>query len=297
VDVKSKTQYVDLAGHMLRIIKLEHGLDGIQVVNDELFDMGQEDSIAIYDGSGVKLRTLSLPLKVIPFGSIEIHSLFCQRVVLPDKRLAFIDSHKGTVYFADATCHIVKEISVPALVERQGIRFMGRVATRDSLFLLGSTKITAIDLATYEVSTFSTFPDFVNYPEDKLGQDRFWRESYGRYDEGRVTYAAGKIYFLWGQQIFAAAKESLRLQPIAFVQIGRLRGIAATSGHLFALVDEVPAPRKKQLESYLYEVHPQDGTMTQVLALVWSNGLAVARDPATPDLPLPEPKVQFFDTK
>jgi hypothetical protein len=229
---------------------------------------------------------------------VSAHHFFSERIVLPDKRMVFIDDNKGYVYFTDATCHVLKETPAATLGEGGPFGFMGGVATSDSLFLLGSTKITSIDLASYDLSTFCTFPDFVNYPADSSGRGRFWRESYGDYDEGRVTYAAGKVYFIWNQQIFAAAKDSRRLQPIAFVRAGRLRGIAATSGHLFALVDDtLPAPRKKRLQSYLYEVHPQDGTITQILALSWFSGLAVARDPATPDLPIPEPKLQFFDTK
>jgi hypothetical protein len=228
---------------------------------------------------------------------------------LPNQKIAILDGDgerfTGIIDLANAHGGPVKRIHVAPPKGRGHTAFLGGAVVNNTLVLLDSECLVSVDLTTYEASTLCEFPPFVELPAGvgvEVEQRFFSEHPTAGHSRWRVTYAAGKFYFYWDQKIFAIAPSSPHLQLVAVVpQKQHVVGIASTSGRLFILASETSKSGKRNSltqECSICEVHPQDGTVSKLLGGLSSNcSLAVLRDPATPDLPIPEPQAQFFNTK
>jgi len=258
---------VDLAGHASPFVATG---GSIQVLGQEVF-CAQGKTVNVYNPDGALLRSISVPADVVSYINF---------VVLPDRRMAFLDNHYDAIYFTAPDGTYLKTVPLFSVPD-QHWQNMDGVVVNHTLVISenGNRQVVAIDLASYNLSIF-----------------RDLQTLHGSL--GPITYAGGSYYIAQAQSVLTFMPDSSATELVAKTPVGNITGIAAAGGRLFVVVNGVSKRTSSDPQAkhgVLYELHPKDGTATVILDnLDYPEGLAALCDQNPQTRPIIETQKRFF---
>jgi len=202
----------------------------------------QDADIIVYDATGKKHKSISIPAEV---------QWSTDFVVIPDKRMAFLDNMHDVIYFVDEHGKYLKTVAIAdtpdnELQNMDGVVVDGRLIVSES----GHNELVAVDLATYALSVFRS-----------LKHLRGWL--------GAIAYAEGQYYICQSQDIYSFKPGAPDVTKVATTPAGNITGIVFTQGRLLAVVNGMSRINERSLAAkcrtkngVLYQIDPTSGEVT-----------------------------------
>ncbi|KGJ98539.1 M56 family metallopeptidase [Thalassotalea sp. ND16A] len=240
----------------------------------------QGSEVIIYGPTGEKRRTIPIPDGVLY--SIDF-------VVLPRGALAFLDNQNDAIYFVDVYGNFLNTIYLHDQPDQQWqdmdgvvvgnkliVSGKGNLVPRNGYHVSSSgekeyfseilvhNELVAVDLETYEVSSFRNLKSLYNL--------------------SAIAYSEGRYYVSNRRDIYSFTDNSGSITKVATLPEGNTAGIVIANGHLFAVVNGMSkvgkqyhaankgkkkkgqslAAKRKTNQGILYDIDLTTGNVTQV---------------------------------